>query len=93
MRVTQLPTGAKVQQRCKGRGCLFTRRTVPIRGSRANGAEGFKHAKLRHGTTLQIWITVLGKIGKVVVYTVPKKGFPKGRQRCLPSGATKPTRR
>jgi hypothetical protein len=90
MTVTQLPAGAKVRQRCKGKGCPFSKRTLKIRNSKANGAKGFKHAKLRRGTTLQIWITVPGKIGKVVVYTVPKKGFPKGRQRCLPPGAAKP---
>ncbi len=92
MTVTQLPAGATVQQRCKGKGCPFAKRTLRIRKHKANGAKGFKHAKLRRGTTLQIWITVPGKIGKVVVYTVPKKGFPKGKQRCLPPDATKPVK-
>jgi WD40 repeat protein len=92
MRVTKLPATATVEIRCKGRGCPFAKRTVKIRDGKANAAKGFKRAKLRRGTRVQIRILVPGMIGKVVVYTMPKKGFPIGRQRCLPPGATKPAK-
>ena len=92
MRVTKLPATATVEIRCKGKGCPFAKRTVKIRDGKANAAKGFKHAKLRRGTTVQVRILVPGMIGKVVVYTMPKKGFPIGRQRCLPPGATKPAK-
>jgi DNA-binding beta-propeller fold protein YncE len=92
MRVTKLPANATVEIRCKGRGCPFAKRTVKISDGKANAAKGFRHAKLRRGTTVQIRILVPGMIGKVVVYTMPKKGFPVGRQRCLPPGATTPSK-
>jgi DNA-binding beta-propeller fold protein YncE len=92
MTVTKLPATATVEIRCKGKGCPFAKRAVKIRDGKANAAKGFKHAKLRRGTTVQVRILVPGMIGKVVVYTMPKKGFPIGRQRCLPPGATKPAK-
>ena len=90
LHVVQIPTGAKVQLRCKGRGCPFKRRSFAVRDGRADASRAVRRARLRHGTVISVWITKPGAIGKVVLYTVPKKGFPKGRLRCLPPGATKP---
>jgi DNA-binding beta-propeller fold protein YncE len=90
LRVSEIAAGAAVQLRCKGRGCPFKRKRFPVSNGRADASKAVKKGKLRRGTRIQVWITKPGAIGKVVIYTVPRRGLPKGRVRCLPPGATKP---
>jgi hypothetical protein len=90
LRVTGVPAGARVQVRCKGRGCPFAKRSFRVRRGRANASRKVRRAKLRHGTRIQVRITKRGWIGKVVIYKVPRRGLPNGRVRCLAPGATRP---
>ena len=90
LRIAEIPAGAAVEVRCRGRGCPFRRRAFPVRDGRANPSVAVRKGHLRHGTALQVRITRPDAIGKVVKYVVPRRGLPQGRVRCLPPGATKP---
>ena len=90
LRISDIPAGATVQLRCRGKGCPFKRKRFPVRNGRADASKAVRKGKLRRGTRIQVRITKPGAIGKVVIYEVPKKGLPRGRVRCLPPGATKP---
>jgi hypothetical protein len=91
LRIVQVPTGGAVEVRCKGRGCPFSRKRFAVKNGRVDASKAVRKGKLRVRARVQVRITKPGAIGKVVVYRVPKKGLPKGRVRCLPPGATKPT--
>jgi hypothetical protein len=92
LRIAEIPAGAKVKLRCRGKGCPFRRRSfTPTRG-RVNASKAVNKAHLRRGSTLQVRIVKPGAIGKVVIYHVPKKGVPIGKVRCLPPGETRPRR-
>lgn len=90
LKVADVPAGASVEVRCKGRGCPFRKRVFPVRDGRANASKAVRKGKPRRGAVIQVRIVKPGAIGKVVIYRVPKKGLPRGRVRCLPPGATRP---
>jgi hypothetical protein len=92
LRITGVPAGAKVQVRCKGKGCPFERRNIHVRKHAANASKSTRKGKPRRGAVIQVRITKPGMIGKVVIYRVPKRGLPSGKIRCLPPGAAKPAR-
>ena len=101
MRVPGPPAGAKVELRCKGKKCPFKKRTFTKR--RRGAIRVFKELKpakvvkkksrtFRRGQRVQVRIVADGFIGKVVNYKIPKKGTPSGKIRCLPIGATEPSK-
>jgi hypothetical protein len=94
LRVKDLPAGAKVQLRCRGRRCPVRRKTVKPRGERANVARalGRKRRRFRARQTLQVRITAPGMIGKVVRYRLRRRRAPVGKVLCLPPGSRKPVR-
>ena len=93
LQLTGITPGAKVEVRCKGKGCPFKKKSFPVKNGKANGAKPFKGKKLKPGAVVEVRITKAGAIGKVVSYKVLKgKKIPVGVVRCLLPGATKLTR-
>lgn len=84
-----IPTGAKVQVRCKGKGCPFKRKRVKVKHHRANAVSLFKHRKLRVGMVIDISITAPHRIGALKRITI-RNGAPRLQALCLPPGSSKP---
>jgi hypothetical protein len=82
-----------VSMRCKGKGCPFERKSARAKNGVAKLGKHFKGAKLKPGTTLEVRVTAPGMVGKVVRYTFrSKRKLPSSTRRCLPPGASEPSR-
>ena len=92
--VSGIPRSATLTLRCKGGGCPFARRSraFPNGARTAKLASLFKSRKLRVKTTLEVQITASGWIGKLVRFKVRANKIPSVTVRCLPPGATAPSR-
>jgi PKD domain-containing protein len=89
--VVTAPDGARVEIRCRGRGCPFKKlirkaqpQTVRVRR--------FAHRVLRPGAIVQVWVTRPGDIGKYTRLRIRKGKRPTRVDRCLMPGSKKPTR-
>ena len=95
LRLVQVPAGATVDVRCRGRGCPYAKRvrTFARRAARRDLLARFDldDARLRPRAVLEIRILLPGHVGKVVRFKIRKPPkAPTSRQLCLPPGATKP---
>ena len=92
--VSGAPAGARVIVTCDGKGCPFAKRSRQVP---PNGKVGFTGAldgeKLKPGAVIEVRITAVGWIGKVVRYTVRTGKLPKAQTLCLAPGAAKPAAR
>ncbi len=88
-----VPAGARVHVRCRGRGCPFRTRT------RFAGQETrevvlhrfFGRSRLRPGAVVEVWITRPGAIGKVTRYSVRRNArLPRRQILCVSPGAARP---
>jgi hypothetical protein len=89
--VVTAPDGARVEIRCRGRGCPFKRlirkakpQTVRVRR--------FARRVLRPGAIVQVWVTRPGEIGKYTRLRIRKGKRPTRVDRCLMPDSKKPTR-
>ena len=89
-----LPQGVRVEVRCSGSGCPFTRKRItPKRGVTAVSLTSlFKRRTLRAGRTIEVRITRAPNIGRVVRFVTRATASPKRTNLCLAVGATRPTR-
>jgi hypothetical protein len=87
-----VPAGAAVELRCRGRGCPSRRRAVAVRSARANVHRVLGRRHLRPGAVLELRVTRAGMIGKVVRFTIRRSRLPAVQTLCLPPGATSPKR-
>jgi hypothetical protein len=92
--VTGIPAGAALVMRCRGGGCPFAARTLtfPTAEARRKLAKRFAGRRLRPGARIDLRITAPGWVGRIVRFTIRDEKAPKVRVRCLPPGATEPTR-
>ena len=70
--VEHVPAGARVQVRCLGRPCPFSRRTVPVRDGRADAGRRLRRVTLRPGTVLELRVGTVA----VVRYTIRRARKP-----------------
>jgi hypothetical protein len=84
--VARAPAAATIEAHCAGKGCPFKRKQT---GPRVTGL--FGTAKLRPGTTIQLWIDSPGMIGRVFEYTMRASKVPRVRTLCLQPTATRPS--
>lgn len=84
------PRGARVEVRCKGRGCP-RRRVVKSRTSRATRMKPFQRT-FRPNTILEVRVTARGRIGKYVRFRIRKARAPARTDACLVPGSSRPTR-
>ena len=90
--VVDVPPGAKVEVRCKGRGCPFKRRSFTPTKRRVVLTRAFRKRKLRKGARLELRTTKPGAVGNFVSYRVRAGKDPVRRRLCLPVGSLKPAR-
>jgi F420-dependent oxidoreductase-like protein len=89
--VRDVPVGAVVEIRCKGRGCPSgVRRKKSTGGKEMNFLPAYKGRRLAVGATVEVRIVLAGRIGKVVTYRMRASRKPRVTIRCLPPGGTKP---
>ena len=101
LKVVAPPKGSAAQLRCRGRRCPFqSRRFTRIRRNAITLYKNVSAAKVvkkrnrrfRARQKVQLRVTAPGFIGKVVTWRLKRGKQPVGRVRCLPPGATKPTK-
>jgi hypothetical protein len=101
LKVKGVPKRAKVQLRCKGKGCPYKRKASKKRRNRTitlfkaikvASVVGNKQRSFRAGQRLEVRITKRKFIGKVVRYKLQAGKIPSGRQLCLRPGGKKPRR-
>jgi PKD domain len=89
--VVNAPDGARVEIRCRGRGCPF-RKLVRRGGSRSVRVRRFARRLLRPGAVVQVWITRPGEIGKYTRLRIRRGQRPTRVDRCLMPGSMRPSR-
>jgi hypothetical protein len=83
--VARAPAGASIEAHCRGAGCPFAARQIDREATPL-----FRHARLRPGATVQLWVDAPGTIGTAFVYSIQSRKQPRLRILCLPALATKP---
>jgi PKD repeat protein len=95
IRIEQLvitaPKGARVEIRCRGRGCPFKRLIRKARPQTVR-VRRFGRRVLRPGAVVQVWVTRPGEIGKYTRLRIRKGKRPTRVDRCLMPGSKRPTR-
>lgn len=90
----QVPDSTTITLRCTGNRCPFSSKT--IKNAKAHGVvsllASFKHRKLRAGVALRVTITRPGTTGAVYTQKVSKGKLSAPVKRCLPPGATQPSK-
>jgi hypothetical protein len=93
LRVQQMPAGAKITVRCKGRGCpikVATRVAVSSkRGAATVEFRGFERS-LRFGVTLEVLVSKPGAIGKYTRFAIRRGKLPERVDMCLDLAGVKP---
>jgi hypothetical protein len=90
LEVKNVPAGATVKVKCKGKSCPFKSKTATVKAGTAKLTKLFKHRKLKPGVKIEISITKPATVGKFVRFTILKKKLPKVQALCLPPGSTSP---
>jgi hypothetical protein len=91
--VRNVPPGARVELRCRGRGCPSKRaRSVSVRNGRANAHRLLRRRHLRPGALVEVRVTRADMIGKVGRFRIRSRRVPNMQQLCLPPGARSPQR-
>lgn len=84
------PAGARVEVRCRGRGCP-RRRVVRKRRAGATAMRAFQR-RFAPNTVLEIRVTGSGRIGKYVRFRIRGGGAPARTDACLLPSSGRPTR-
>ena len=94
IRIEQLvitaPEGARVEIRCRGRGCPF-RKLIRAPKPQTVRVRRFARRILRPGAVVQVWVTRPGEIGKYTRLRIRKGKRPTRVDRCLMPGSRRPT--
>lgn len=90
--VRDVTKGMRIELRCKGRGCSFSKRTrrVKKRTGMLNLMRLVRGMRLARGATFEVRVLKPRSIGKVVRYKARGRGAPVGQPRCLPPGKKRP---
>ena len=86
------PASARIQLRCRGRGCPYRLRTIRVRGrSRLNALDKrLARAELKPRARLEVWIVARGRGGKVVRFTIQDKVIPTRERLCVQRASDRP---
>jgi hypothetical protein len=93
LKVQQLPAGARITVRCKGRGCpIKSVRRVAVSNKRGVAPVEFRRFErsLRFGVTLEILISKPGEIGKYTRFSIRRGKLPERVDMCLDQAGVKP---
>ena len=89
--VVNAPAGARVEIRCRGRGCPF-RRMIRKPRPQTVRVRRFARRILRPGAVVQVWVTRPGEIGKYTQLRIRSGRRPVRADRCLMPGSRRPVR-
>jgi streptogramin lyase len=95
LKVLRVPAGARIQLRCRGRGCFKRVKQVKLRRATRSvdlRRKFLRRTRLRPKAVLEVRVLVPGLIGKVVRFTTRRAKLPSLRVLCLPPGTTRPRR-
>ena len=87
---SQLPSGAKVDVGCSGKGCPFKHKTAKFKGSKANLLSVVKRARLAKGAYLEVKTSAPGYITEVLRFVAAGSKGATLKRLCLPPGVKKP---
>ena len=91
--VQQMPAGAQIIVRCKGRGCpIKAARRVAVsskRGAATVEFRGFERT-LRFGVTLEVLVSKPGEIGKYTRFAIRRGRLPERVDVCLDLAGVNP---
>lgn len=87
--VVNAPVGARVEIRCRGRGCPF-RKMIRKPHPQTVRVRRFARRTLRAGAIVQVWVTRPGEIGKYTRLRIRSGKRPVRVDRCLPPGSRRP---
>jgi hypothetical protein len=93
LEVQQLPAGARVTVRCRGRGCpIKSVRRIATTNKRGVAPVEFRRLErtLRFGVTLEILVFKPGEIGKYTRFTVRRGKLPVRVDTCLDVAGVRP---
>jgi len=93
LKLQQLPPGARIAVRCKGRGCpIRSERRVAASSKQGAAAVKFRRFErsLRFGITLEILVSKPGKIGKYTRFAIRRGKLPARVDMCLDPAGLKP---
>jgi hypothetical protein len=82
----QVPPGARVEARCRGRGCPFRTRVTGPRSGRVVLHRPFRSRRLRVGAVVEVRITLAQTIGKLFEFKIRAGRLPRVRVLCLQPG-------
>jgi hypothetical protein len=91
--VQQMPSGATITVRCKGRGCpIKAARRVAVSSKRGSSAVEFRRFErsLRFGITLEVLVFKPGEIGKYTRFVIRHGKLPERVDMCLDLAGDKP---
>jgi hypothetical protein len=88
MVATEVPAKGTVAVRCRGRGCVFTSKTIKGRRT-VSLARHFRGRTLRPITLVTVRIAGPNRIAKEISFTIRKGLKTVARKRCRPPGAKK----
>jgi hypothetical protein len=95
IRIEQLvitaPDGARIEIRCRGRGCPFKKLVRKARPQTVR-VRRFARRILRPGAVVQVWVTRPGEIGKYTRLRIRRGHRPTRVDRCLMPGSKRPAR-
>jgi PKD repeat protein len=84
--ITQLPKSARVEVRCRGKGCPFKKKVRRPRGKSRSVRFPELVRRLRAGIVLQVFVTQPGRVGKYTSFKIRKSGAPSRKDLCMVPG-------
>lgn len=88
----QIPSGGKIEVRCHGKGCPFSRKAGKVKGSKANLISVVKRARLARGAYLEVRTSAPGYVTEVLRFIAAGSSGARLQRLCLPAGARKPAK-
>lgn len=92
LRVVDAPEGARVEVRCSGQRCAFTRRVTTVNNKGEAGIAKFFKRGIRPKVTIDVRVTYPSMVGRLVRFPFRSLDVPNSIRYCLPPDGAKPTR-
>jgi DNA-binding beta-propeller fold protein YncE len=88
--LSHIPRGAKLEVRCHGKGCTFTRKTVKVKGTTANIVSTVRRVRLARRSYFELRTSAAGYVTEVLRFVAAGPTGATVQRLCLPAGAKKP---
>jgi hypothetical protein len=91
LRLSHIPSDARVQVICHGGGCPFAHRTLKVKRGAASATGAFIGHHLKPRTTVEIEATAPNSTGEVMTFRIRARKRPSATRGCMPPGAKSAT--